>query len=266
MLILYDGGGATLTEIYEPSLAKAEWEKLRHATQRLLTARGDSRAAELLERYPFSLRDGTNYFRDEFSVLFARLSLDQYAEIGELHAQEQIRGMFQRIAHVIKEVGPFTRFVAVSLDTDDKPIPVSPPSPKVTSQAVERALADAQGLIHSRGPTSALDRMYTALHGYLRAVLERAKISLPTDPSVTQLFKLLRSQHPVFSKLDHGGSDSLRVATAMATVIDSLNRLRNSASGAHPNEAVLAEPEAMLAINAARTLLHYLDGKIQSYD
>lgn len=263
MLMLYHGGGATLTEVFGPSLSLPEWQKLRRAVQRLLTARGDTKAAELLETFPFEIRDGTNYFHDEFSVLYARVPLHQYVELGEFHAAGQTEGHFKRIADTITEIGPFTRFVAVALTTEDQPIPVAPPSPKITSQAVERALADAEKLINSRGPTSALDRVHTALHGYLRAVLERAKIAVPKDPSVTELFKLMREQHPALTSLGYGTKDTLRVATSMATMIDSLNTLRNRASGAHPNERVLAEPEAMLAINAARSLLHYLDEKIQ---
>jgi hypothetical protein len=263
MIVLYHGGGATVTGIFGPSLPIGEWEKLRRAVQRLLTARGGTNAAELLEKYPFELLAGTNYFQDEFSVLHARVPLEQYTELGELHADTPARELFRRIAETISEVGPNTRFVAAVLDTDDRPISVAPPSPKITSQSVERALADAEHLIRSRGPASALDRVHTALHGYLRAVVERAQISFPKDASVTELFKLMREQHPALTGLGHRAQEALRVIMAMATVVDSLNALRNRASGAHPNEEVLAEPEAMLAINAARTLLHYLDQKVE---
>jgi hypothetical protein len=49
---------------------------------------------------------------------------------------------------------------------------------------------------------------------------------------------------------------------AMATVVDVLNPLRNKASVAHPNQQLLAEPEALLVINSVRTLLNYLDSKL----
>lgn len=49
---------------------------------------------------------------------------------------------------------------------------------------------------------------------------------------------------------------------AMATVLDSLNPIRNNASVAHPNEELLDEPEAHLAINAARTVFAFLDAKV----
>jgi hypothetical protein len=44
--------------------------------------------------------------------------------------------------------------------------------------------------------------------------------------------------------------------------MDALNFLRNKASIAHPNADLLGDEEAMLAVNAARTTLHYLDAKL----
>ena len=49
---------------------------------------------------------------------------------------------------------------------------------------------------------------------------------------------------------------------AIATVLDSLNPLRNNASVAHPNKELLDEPEAHLAINAARKVFAFLDAKL----
>ncbi len=46
--------------------------------------------------------------------------------------------------------------------------------------------------------------------------------------------------------------------------MDVLNPIRNSASMAHPNADLLEDPEAMLVINAARTILHYIDAKRES--
>ena len=54
-----------------------------------------------------------------------------------------------------------------------------------------------------------------------------------------------------------------RVLKSMAAIVDALNPVRNRASGAHPNESVLQEPEAMLVINGVNTLLHYLDARLR---
>lgn len=50
----------------------------------------------------------------------------------------------------------------------------------------------------------------------------------------------------------------------MGAVADALGPLRNNASAAHPNDALLDEPEAMLPINAARTILHYVDSRVRA--
>jgi len=42
----------------------------------------------------------------------------------------------------------------------------------------------------------------------------------------------------------------------------SLNPIRDQGSLAHPNEALLDEPEATLVINTVRTLMIYLEGKL----
>jgi hypothetical protein len=47
----------------------------------------------------------------------------------------------------------------------------------------------------------------------------------------------------------------------MATALDAINTMRNRASVAHANEQLLDNAEAVLALNAIRTILHYLDLK-----
>jgi hypothetical protein len=47
----------------------------------------------------------------------------------------------------------------------------------------------------------------------------------------------------------------------MAATLDALNTIRNNASAAHPNEDLLGDPEALLAINAGRTIFTYVAQK-----
>ena len=60
--------------------------------------------------------------------------------------------------------------------------------PRITSDVVRRALADAALLIERSGPTSAVDRVHTALHAYLKAACARYSISIPEDAKITLLF------------------------------------------------------------------------------
>lgn len=134
-----------------------------------------------------------------------------------------------------------------------------------TSEVVERAIHDAETLVHTRGAASGVDRVHTALHGYLRKTCDDASIAYEAGASMTALFKKLRADHPACKEDGPRAQDITQVMRAMSAIMDALNALRNNASVAHPNEALLDEPEAMLAINAARTIIHYLDAKLAKH-
>lgn len=141
-------------------------------------------------------------------------------------------------------------------------VSVKPPTLRVTSRVVERAIADAEALLKSGGPVSAVDRVHTALHGYLKTVCADAQISFGRDPDITELFSQIRQHHPNLQNLGEHQESVLKVLRALGKVVDALNPARDRGSMAHPNEALLDAPEARLVINAARTLLHYLDEKM----
>jgi hypothetical protein len=138
---------------------------------------------------------------------------------------------------------------------------VASPTPRITSQVVEAAIKDAEQLIKSRGAVNGLDRVHTTLHGYLLAACDDAGLHYGADPGVTDLFKLLK-QHPALLATGPRAGDIEKILKAFSSVLDAMNPLRNRTSMAHPNPTLLAEPEAMLTINAARTILHYLDAKL----
>ena len=126
---------------------------------------------------------------------------------------------------------------------------------------VARALIDADTLLRTSGPISCVDRLHTALHGYFRSLCSRAALN-PTDAaSLPALFKLLRSQHPSLQNLGPQDQDIARVLNGFASVVDALNTIRNNASVAHPNQELLGEGEALLMVNAVRTLFHYVHTK-----
>lgn len=141
-----------------------------------------------------------------------------------------------------------------------KPSVVPAPEPRLTAAVVERALRDAQKLLESSGAISAVDRAHTALYGYMRLLCDEASIVHSADASITQLLKLLRTNHPSMAVRSHT-AETKRVLDAMATALDAINTIRNRASVAHPNEQLLDNAEAVLALNAIRTILHYLDLK-----
>lgn len=132
-----------------------------------------------------------------------------------------------------------------------------------SADVVLRALADAEHLLHANGPVSAVDRLHTALHGYFRSLCADTGIDVAKDASVTALFKALRTEHPALQFLGQHDKDMVRVLNGFANALDALNFIRNNASVAHPNEHLLDEPEAMLALNATRTVFNYVRAKVE---
>lgn len=132
--------------------------------------------------------------------------------------------------------------------------------PKVSSSIVKQALADAAVLLRERGPASAVDRIHTALHGYLEALCTRHGLPTKEDANVPSLFKCVRSHHPTFRDISDG-SPSVKALQGLAQVVDALNNARNHNSLAHPNELLLDHSDATLALNSANAIIQYLDNK-----
>jgi hypothetical protein len=129
-------------------------------------------------------------------------------------------------------------------------------------EMVQAALDDAELLLRSPGgPQRAVDRVHTALHGYLRAMCVEAQVDVADRPSLTACFKRLRQDHPALADLALNGRETSRLGTAMAGIVDALEPIRNNRSAAHPNPELLGPAEAVLAINAASSLLAYLEVK-----
>jgi hypothetical protein len=140
--------------------------------------------------------------------------------------------------------------------------PVTTPRPSITSDVVERALSDAETLIERHDATSGVDRVHTAFHGFLQAVCNASSISISKDANMPALLAAIRDNHPKFAVKGPRDEEITRVIRSMGTIVDALNTIRNRASIAHPNPELLGASEAMLMVNVVRSLLHYLDTKL----
>lgn len=262
MIVLHYGSGARDFEVLGPALASDEWALLKTAATGLLRARQLPQAADLLLAAPFQLNQGTNVFGDEFAILLARVPVDKYVELASLENDKVGRASVRAIVDAITEIGPYVRFAAIQLDSKAAPNLVPAPTLRLTTTAVERALQDAQNLLQTSGPVSAVDRVHTALHGYVKVLCDEATITYPSDASLADLFKRLRVHHSAFASRAH--SDHVdRMVRALATIVDASGTLRNRASVAHPNSDLMEPPEAILVINCARSILHYLDARLK---
>ena len=141
---------------------------------------------------------------------------------------------------------------------------VATPNLETSSAVVDRALADAEHLVKTTGATSGVDRVHTAIHGYMKAVCARESIDTAGDPTINALFNAIRAKHAAFATPGPRAEDITKIVRAMTQIMDALNPIRNQASVAHANKELLEEAEAMLVINATRSILHYLDAKLSS--
>lgn len=198
--------------------------------------------------------DGTT--RERFIAILTSQTADRQARI--------LRGVLERFPSNTETRVRFkptvTQWIA---ELEGEPIVASPqPSPDAI-EVVRRALMDADNLVRTSGPVSAVDRIHTALHGHLKALCGDAGIPLPADASLQTAMKKLRENHPGLQPTRPRADDVSRVLYSMASTLDALNTLRNNASAAHPNEDLLGDAEALLAINAGRTIFTYVDQKVR---
>ena len=83
MIQLYEAGGAGDFTILQVALTHDQCRLLFENAGRLLTARVEPRATELLRTVPFRVADATNHFNDEFSMLHAVVPLEQYEQLKQ---------------------------------------------------------------------------------------------------------------------------------------------------------------------------------------
>ncbi len=200
--------------------------------------------------------------RERFIEILSSQNADRQARI--------LRGVLERFP---ADRGPEARskfepqIEAWIAELKGEPVVASPQvAAASTTEVVRRALSDAENLLRTSGPVSAVDRIHTALHGHLKALCISEGIQLPEAATLQKAMKELRSHHPKLKPSGARAGEVSQVLFSMAATLDALNTIRNNASAAHPNDDSLGDPEALLAINAGRTIFTYVAQKTTETD
>lgn len=115
-------------------------------------------------------------------------------------------------------------------------------------ELVEEVLKQAEILINNHSAASAVDRVHTALHGYLKKICDEAGIVFEKDrPTIQEIFSKLKNEHPCF-KVDNDPNFNA-IINSISKLLHKLNDIRNNRSFSHLNENILGEPEALFIIN-----------------
>lgn len=170
---------------------------------------------------------------------------------------------YELINHVLEKNGINFRIKDNDLITTSDILITVPPafSP---SEIVEKALFDARTLMTASGAASVIDRLHTALHGYLMSLCKDHGIEVSEEHPTAKIFKALRESHPAFSNTGHRAEEVNRMLQGFATSIDAFSTLRNKASLAHANE-LLDDPEATFVVNAISTIFRYIQDSFKRY-
>lgn len=131
----------------------------------------------------------------------------------------------------------------------------------LTSAAAEvrAALDDADRL----GPSRSVDRVHTAMHGYLHQLCIDSQITIESsDQTMARLLKALRQQHPSLVDGSARAGQTNKVLQGMAQILDVLNPIRNQHSAAHPRADLLDDADAELVSDTVRVLLRYLERRL----
>lgn len=257
MYFLYNGGGAADVTLDASPLSEADWNDLRNTIGQLLKARNHDAAARAFMWTPFQIFAATNGFNDEFFVLHAILPVQEYARVAVRHNGAG-ENPYAQISKTLGEFGYFVRFIGVTpLPRPDAKI-VAAPALDDPSDLVRMALQDAQQLLATSGPASAVDRLHTALHAFVRDLATKSGATLNPQAPLPQVFKALCSHHPALKTQSGHRSIATRILHSLTNAVDILNNTRNTRSLAHPTDSIIGTNDAILCINATRTILQYI--------
>ena len=113
-VVLHHGSGAGDFEIVGDPIDPVESRRFLSNARRLLHARGQSDAIDVLELAQFAVFPATNHFNDDFYVLHAEIPLPEYEAVRV--KQERLRRGAALFADAVSEAdGPYIRFVSVGL-------------------------------------------------------------------------------------------------------------------------------------------------------
>ena len=127
------------------------------------------------------------------------------------------------------------------------------------SNTVQQAIADAELFIRQRKYESAVDRIHTAFHGYLRQILDRHQIAYKSDDSLPSLYAKLHSHYRTAIQPPDVADKIKDIIRSGGSMVTKVNELRNKNTVAHANTQLIQKREAELVIRMLNALWDYIE-------
>ena len=127
------------------------------------------------------------------------------------------------------------------------------------TETLSKAIKDAEDFIRNGNYLSAIDRIHTTLHGYLRWRLDEENLEYNESDTIMQLYSKLHKNYEDAYKNKEINKLTLTAIRSASGVIDSLNTTRNKFSLAHPNDETIGNAEAKLLIGLSKYIFEYIE-------
>ena len=114
-VVLHSSYGAGDFEVTGEAMKHRVTEDIFLNTRRILAARNQKDALDLLKNTPFGIYPASNHFNDRFYVLLANVPLDRYERFREAHKEFRLAAS-QLVEAAMEADAPNLRFVAIELE------------------------------------------------------------------------------------------------------------------------------------------------------
>lgn len=153
----------------------------------------------------------------------------------------------------------FAPLLKMLRESEDNGTDVSFQQIATRSGTIQKAVEDAEVFIREGRYDSAVDRVHTACHGYLRQVLTEHGVAYGADEGLPSLFAKL---HGYYGDSIQPADVAERLKTILRSaggMINAVNELRNNNTIAHPNGQLIQKREAQLVIRLVNAVVDYIE-------
>lgn len=127
------------------------------------------------------------------------------------------------------------------------------------SGTIRKAVDDAEVFIRESRFDSAVDRVHTAFHGYLRQLLTEHGVDYGADDGLPALFAKLHGYYGGSIQPADVADRVKNVLRSAGGMINAVNELRNNNTIAHPNGQLIQKREAQLVIRLVNAVVDYIE-------
>ena len=168
----------------------------------------------------------------------------------------QLSSYAERREYISEKFSPLLKMLR---ESEDNGTDVSFQQIAARSGTVQKAVEDAEVFIREGRYDSAVDRVHTAFHGYLRQLLTEHGVAYGADDGLPSLFSKLHGYYGDSIQPTDVAERLKTILRSAGGMINAVNELRNNNTIAHPNGQLIQKREAQLVIRMVHAVVDYVE-------